>query len=213
YRKNNRILDVGCGRGWFLIEAKKRGWEVYGTEYSKKAIDLCQMSGIEMQAGELNPNSFPVTDFDVITSFEVIEHIYTPQQELRAIYQLLRQGGLFYCTTPNFNSLLRYYLKKDYNIIGYPEHLIYFTKSTLNRSAKQQGFRKLKFLSTGISLTRFRLSKKTSTEKLISATSADEVLRRDIDRKWYLKLAKSVVNTLLTWTNTGMTLKGYYEKS
>ncbi len=212
YRKTNRILDVGCGRGWFLSEAKKRGWEVYGTEYSKTAVGLCEQAGIEMQLGELNPAAFKHHDFDVITSFEVMEHINTPQKELQAFHQLLRSGGLFYCTTPNFNSVLRYYLKKDYNVIGYPEHLIYFTKSTLNRIVCRQGFKNVKFLSTGISITRFKLSKKTSTEKLIAEESADEVLRRDIDRKWYLKLVKSAINTLLTWTNTGMTLKGYYEK-
>src|SRR5947207_2946364 len=38
FRKTNKILDVGCGVGFFLETAKKRGWEVYGTEYSKKAI-------------------------------------------------------------------------------------------------------------------------------------------------------------------------------
>lgn len=46
YRKTNKILDVGCGRGYFLKEAKKRGWEIYGTEYSDKAIELCTNAGI-----------------------------------------------------------------------------------------------------------------------------------------------------------------------
>ncbi len=49
YRKTNKILDVGCGIGYFLEEAKKRNWEVYGTEYTDVAIDICTSKGISMQ--------------------------------------------------------------------------------------------------------------------------------------------------------------------
>jgi 2-polyprenyl-3-methyl-5-hydroxy-6-metoxy-1,4-benzoquinol methylase len=210
YRKNNKILDVGCGRGWFLLEAQKRGWQVYGTEYSKAAINVCKENGIRIKEGTLDMSFFEDGSFDVITSFEVIEHINNPNEELRHLYKFLRQGGLFYCTTPNFNSVLRYYLKTEYNVIDYPEHLSYFTKSTLNKVAKQNGFLPIKFLSTGISLTRIKTSKKISQEKLIAKDSADEVLRNQIENKWYLGVVKKIVNAFLTMTNTGMTLKGYY---
>ena len=212
YRKTNKILDVGCGRGSFLLEARKRGWEIFGTEYSKSAVNLCEQSGITMKSGQLNPEEFMTKDFDVITSFEVIEHINNPNEELRNIYSLLRSGGLFYCTTPNFNSMLRYYLKTDYNIIVYPEHLSYYDKKSLNKIAKRNGLRPIKFQSTGISITRFKTSKKISNEKFISKESADEKLREKIVSKWYLGIAKKIINQFLTFTNLGMTLKGYYLK-
>ncbi len=213
YRKNNKILDVGCGRGWFLLEAQKRGWEVYGTEYSKAAVNICKKNRIKIKEGALDEAFFDDGSFDVITSFEVIEHINNPNEELRHLYKFLRQGGLFYCTTPNFNSILRYYLRTEYNIIGYPEHLSYFTKATLNKLAKQNRFKPIKFLSTGISLTRIKTSKKTSQEKLIAKDSADEVLRNQIEKNWYLRVVKKLVNSFLTLTNTGMTLKGYYVRT
>jgi 2-polyprenyl-3-methyl-5-hydroxy-6-metoxy-1,4-benzoquinol methylase len=212
YRKTNRLLDVGCGRGWFLEEARKRGWEVYGTEYSDVAVELCEKKGINMKKGQLNPDSFDLKEFDVITSFEVIEHINNPNEELNNIQTLLRKGGLFYCTTPNFNSLLRYYLKAEYNVIGYPEHLSYYTKRTLINAAKRHHLKKIKFLSTGISITRIKTSKKTSTEKLISKESSDEKLRESINKKWYLGVAKNVINSALTLSKTGMSLKGYFVK-
>ena len=212
YRKVGRILDVGCGRGWFLVEARKRGWEVYGTEYSEKAVELCKSAGIKMFQGELDVNNFDGIEFDVITSFEVIEHINNPNEDLQKIHSLLRKEGLFYCTTPNFNSLMRYYLKEDYNVIGYPEHLSYYTKKTLNNVLVKNGFKKSKFLTTGISITRIKTSKKKSTEKYVSKTSSDEILRQNIDSKWYLGIAKKIANKTLTFTNTGMTLKGYYTK-
>jgi 2-polyprenyl-3-methyl-5-hydroxy-6-metoxy-1,4-benzoquinol methylase len=62
-----------------------------------------------MKEGALSVSMFEENYFDVITSFEVMEHLNNPHVELRAISRLLRPGGLFYCTTPNFNSAMRYY--------------------------------------------------------------------------------------------------------
>lgn len=212
FRQHNKILDVGCGRGWFLDEAKKRGWEVYGSEYSETAVKLCKGRGINMISGKLETDSYENESFDVITSFEVIEHINNPIEEIKNIRKFLRKGGLFYCTTPNFNATLRYYLKEDYNVISYPEHLSYYTKRTLNRLLKANDFRTVKFLSTGISLTRLKTSQKKSKEKFVAKESSDEKLRKQISQKWYLVVAKTLINKILTYSNTGMTLKGYYVK-
>lgn len=210
FRSNNRLLDIGCGRGWFLIEAKKRGWEVYGSEYSETAVELCKKKGINMKHGQLNAMLFESGYFDVITSFEVIEHINNPREDLAHISSFLRTGGLFYCTTPNFNSIMRYYLKENYNVIEYPEHLTYYTKKTLSAAISKHSFRKMKFLSTGISLTRIQqsLGNIAKTHEI----SADEKLRENIGKKWPLHMAKTILNKLFTWTNTGMTLKAYYIK-
>lgn len=216
YRKNNRLLDVGCGRGWFLQEALKRGWKAYGTEYSSAAVDLCRNNGIEMKQGPLKASDFAGLEFDVITSFEVIEHINNPKEELSEMYQLLRKGGMFYCTTPNFNSLLRYYLKENYNIIEYPEHLCYYTGKTLNKVVNQAGFSSLKTLTTGISITRFQASQQDQTpsseNKVKNRESADEKLRRSIDSNPLLGMAKKIANSMLTATGTGLALKGYFTK-
>ena len=212
YRKTNRILDVGCGMGFFLEEARKMGWEVYGTEYSPKAIELCENKGITMKPGVLNPEDFGGLSFDVITSFEVLEHINNPQPEMNNIASLLRQGGLFYATTPNYNSLMRYRLGASYNVINYPEHLTYFTKRTLTKLAKDNGLRRVKFLSTGISISRLNNSKKKGSDKLRGPDSSDEKLRQQISGKWYLKVLKRIFNWGMTKTNTGLTLKGYFVK-
>jgi 2-polyprenyl-3-methyl-5-hydroxy-6-metoxy-1,4-benzoquinol methylase len=212
YRKNNRILDVGCGVGFFLEQAKNRGWDVYGTEYSKKAIEICREKGIDMKEGVLVSDDFDISDFDVITSFEVIEHINNPVDEIEEIKKLLRKGGLFYCTTPNFNSLLRFYLKDAYEFINYPEHLSYYTKTTLTSLLQNAGFKKKKILTTGLSLTMLKNSRSKVREKRISEHSSDEKLRNDIEKKWYLGVAKKMVNGMLTLTSSGMALKGYFEK-
>ena len=212
YRKTNKILDVGCGRGWFLQEANKRGWNVFGTEYSTEAIKICKSNGLKMHEGKLESTAFSSEEFDIITSFEVIEHINNPIEETSYIYKFLRKGGLFYLTTPNFNCYLRFYLKENYNIIGYPEHLAYYTRRTLKKVLSEQGFRAIKVLITGISITRLKTSKKANSEKLISAESSDEKLRQQISQKWYLGRIKFFVNKLLTIFGIGISLKGYFVK-
>ncbi len=212
YRKTNNLLDVGCGIGYFLEEAKKKGWNVYGTEYTEEAVRICEGKGISMQKGVLNPVNYHGKMFDIITSFEVIEHINNPTEELANFNQLLRKGGLVYVTTPNFNSLLRYRLKAAYNVICYPEHLSYYTPKTLKTVFEKAGFKKKKIATTGISLTRLKTSSGKSDQAYISETSDDEKLRNQVESKWYLQLAKNTVNALLTLFGKGDSLKGWFVK-
>ncbi|HEX4876304.1 MAG TPA: class I SAM-dependent methyltransferase, partial [Chitinophagaceae bacterium] len=177
YRKTGRILDIGCGIGFFLSVARERGWEVYGTEYTDAAIAKCREKGIRMQQGKLDPTWYPEGHFDIITSFEVIEHINNPKEEIGNIRRLLRKGGLFYFTTPNFNALERYMLKAEYNILHYPEHLSYYTKRTIHYLLSHNGFTRKKLITTGISITRIKTSLKVSKENFVSSVSADEKMR------------------------------------
>ncbi|MBX2958845.1 MAG: class I SAM-dependent methyltransferase [Flavobacteriales bacterium] len=68
FRKTNNMLDVGCGPGLFLIEAKKRGWEVYGTEFTDKQLAYLKDKGINTLKGKLGSASFEDELFDVIIS-------------------------------------------------------------------------------------------------------------------------------------------------
>ncbi len=218
-RKTNRLLDVGCGIGFFLDVAKERGWEVFGTEFTDKAIEICESKGITMHKGPLNPQNYSLESFDVITSFEVIEHINTPNSEVENISKLLRKDGLFYITTPNFNSTLRYYLGPKYNVIGWPEHLSYFTPSTLENLMRRHLLRKVEIQTTGISVTRFLSSKKPATAEetregtaFISENSKDEKLRNRFETSALLGLIKKSMNATLSATGKGDALKGLFKK-
>lgn len=213
YRKTNRLLDVGCGIGYFLEVAKERGWEVYGTEFTDKAVQICEAKGINMQQGVLDPTNYSPESFDIITSFEVIEHINNPQTELSNFHTLLRKGGLCYVTTPNFNSLLRYRLKGDYNNICYPEHLSYYTPKTIQKAFRAAQFKTVKIETTGISITRFRQGTgRTEVQNAVSQHSEDEKLRVALEEKWYLKIAKRCLNTGLSLFGVGESLKGWFIK-
>ncbi|MBL0048109.1 MAG: class I SAM-dependent methyltransferase [Bacteroidetes bacterium] len=212
YRKTNNLIDVGCGDGFFLETARERKWNVYGTEYTDEAIKICSAKGINMQQGKLNPEHYPADFFDVITSFEVLEHINNPQEELRNFHRILRSGGAVYVTTPNFNSASRYYLKNKWNIIEYPEHLGYFTQRTLTKLFHSSNFKTIHFESSGISFSRFTKSISNTAKADTSILYQDESLREKTETNFVFKLAKISINFTLNLFNAGDTLKGTFEK-
>ena len=212
FKKTKKILDVGCGIGYFLCEAKKRGWKVYGTEFTDEAIDICEKKGINMFKGKLYSDSHLLESYDVITSFEVIEHINNPQEEIESIYSLIRKGGLVYVTTPNFNSINRLFLRSKYNVIGYPEHLTYYTSKTLSKLFLKNNF-KSKIKTTGLSISRIKTSIGYSQKKIISFDSDDEKIRVLAEKRIFLKLMKKILNFFLNLTSTGDTIKGQFIKN
>lgn len=212
YRKTNKILDVGAGCGFLLKIAKKRGWEVYGTELTDDAVAHCEAEGINMRKGNLNGVGFDPNMFDIITSIEVIEHINNPNDLVKEMHQILRPGGKVYMTTPNFNAVLRYRLKSKYDVIEFPLHLCYYTAKTLRNLYTKHGFEVEKIRTTGISLTRLRTSKGKSNQDYVSETSDDEMIRYRIERNWFLRMGKGITNSFLNLFKIGDSLKASFIK-
>lgn len=211
FRKTNKMLDVGCGPGLFLIEAKKRGWEVYGTEFTDNQLNYLKDKGINTLKGKLTNESFEDELFDVIISSEVIEHINNPVEEMQQFHRLLRKGGLVYITTPNFNAIERFLLKGDYNIIEYPEHLCYYTPKTIHLLLTQSGFKKLKITTTGISIAQIKKSLKRKKKETTENVASDEALREQLETG-YKRHIKSFINGLLNFFGIGNSLKAWYVK-
>lgn len=206
FRKLNRILDVGCGDGYFLAVAKRLGWEVFGTEFTAEAAKVCREKGIQIHQGDLQ--TFSAEQFDVITSFEVLEHINNGTAHVKKINSLLRNGGLFYFTTPNFNSLSRKRLGGKWNIIEYPEHLTYYTIRTISKLLAKEGFSRKSVRTSGFSVQRYKLSVGSAERK----GNSEEDLRNAIEEKPLLRLLKKILNGILNLTRSGDTLKGFFLK-
>lgn len=212
YRKTNKLLDVGCGIGFFLEVAKQRGWDVYGTEYTDEAIKICNQKGFTMHQGALNTDNYLLESFDVITSFEVMEHINNPIEEVTKFNQLLRKDGLFYFTTPNFNAIERMYLKEHYSVVSYPEHLSYYTKKTARRLLENNGFRELKMTTTGFSISLLNARKENETVQYVAENNTDDKIRNLTESNPLANLGKGIVNGCLDILGVGNSLKGYFIK-
>ncbi len=219
YRLNNRIIDVGCGEGFFLEQARKRGWEVYGTECVPHYIPICESKGITMNQGVLDTNNYKAGSFDIVTSFEVIEHLNYPAKEIGNFRSLLRNGGLLYLTTPNFDSLSRRIQGKSWSVIYYPDHLCYFSPASIRYAMKTYGFKKVSLLTTGISPDRIRQALSGKKGELNGHKDHkdkykpfDMELQEKIEGNTLLLLIKGTVNRLLTLSGTGDGIKAMYEK-
>lgn len=140
YRKNNTLLDVGCFRGDLLFGAKQKGWDVFGTEISEKAARYGESNyDLNIHIGSLVDAGYVDNYFDVVSLFDVIEHLPDPKRYLKEVNRILRPGGLLYLDTPNFNSINRFLFRENWTIF-FPWHLYYFTESTLNNIVENNGF-------------------------------------------------------------------------
>src|SRR3989338_2640527 len=101
FKKTGRLLDVGCGPGLFLDEAKRQGWEVAGVDFSSWAKTYAKEKfGIEIFQGPLEEAQFTGRSFDVIVMNDVIEHLEDPQLALKEIRRVLKNDGIVYISTP-----------------------------------------------------------------------------------------------------------------
>lgn len=136
------LLDVGCCQGNFIDIARLKGWQVQGIEvskrYSKVGVEQFKLPifcGVLEEA--IQHDDFG--DFDVITSFDVIEHLRDPLGFLQLCKQLLAQNGVLIAETCNYDSLHQLVLgKKWQNDAG--QHLYLFTPRTLKELALKAGF-------------------------------------------------------------------------
>jgi len=208
FRKNNNIMDIGCGDGFFLMEAQKRGWNVFGIEVSESSVDVCRKMNITMFS-EFNVNHIGNEIFDVITMFEVIEHLQNPFQFIPSVYSLLRKGGVLYLTTPNFNSLTRRILKSEWSVIDYLEHLFYFTPKSLHYLLSVNGFQKIYLKTTGVLIR----GRKKNLGETICSTGDTRRIAQKIESNKFLLFLKKLANFFLSLFRVGDSLKVLYLKN
>lgn len=136
------LLDVGAGPGLFVSEARRRGWRADGVEPADASRAFARDSlGIEVQAGGIEQlGDLPAASYDVVTLFDVIEHLPEPVAALREVGRILVPGGLVVVVTPKFDSLLARLLGTRWYSI-FPAHLHYFTNLSLGQALEETGFR------------------------------------------------------------------------
>jgi 2-polyprenyl-3-methyl-5-hydroxy-6-metoxy-1,4-benzoquinol methylase len=104
-----RHVDAGCGHGIVVHDLLARGWDAHGFDVSEWAISEAQRHAPSERdrfaVGDLSAMPFP-GDFDLITCFEVLEHVPDPVAGLRALGERLRPGGRLIATTPNLRPLM-----------------------------------------------------------------------------------------------------------
>jgi ubiquinone/menaquinone biosynthesis C-methylase UbiE len=137
-----RLLDMGCGPGLFLAEAQKMGWDVEGVEISEWAVRHAREKMNIKNISEGGLTALPTiteNSFDVITCFDLIEHLVEPHKLLEELARILKPGGLLVITTPWFGSWLSRVMGGRWFSIM-PEHLHYFSCDSLQQLLGKSGF-------------------------------------------------------------------------
>jgi 2-polyprenyl-3-methyl-5-hydroxy-6-metoxy-1,4-benzoquinol methylase len=143
YLKPVRLLDIGCGRGFFLatfvgsgvdyfgIEPRRRIWEEAGKRVGEDKI-FC---------GTLKEASLPDSHFDVVTMINLIEHLPCPKETLEEVNRIVKDRGLLYIETPNVGSVAARILGRRWHAFLEPEHHFFFSIDTLATMLTHAGFK------------------------------------------------------------------------
>jgi len=135
-----RLLDVGCGNGIFISEAKKAGYDAWGIDFDKANITLAKTRyglekvfcmSVEDALKNLGKNSF-----DIVTFFEVLEHLDSPVEFLRDVKGLLAPGGVIALSVPNRERFLDTLGAGD----APPNHLTKWNAESLKCFLERMGF-------------------------------------------------------------------------
>lgn len=135
-----RILDVGCGFGFFL-SGLAGSWKKFGLELSEYCADFISKTypDITVARCRLEENSFDDAFFNVIYNFSFIEHTSNIQPVFSEFNRLLHIGGHLIITTPNIDSFAAKRFKGNYRLLGNP-HIVMYSPQTLSKALSMHGF-------------------------------------------------------------------------
>lgn len=142
---NFKILDIGCGNGFFLGEAKRLGFRyVYGIEPSKNAVSKARKDiKKNIKIDIFKKGIFPKSSINVITCFQTLDHLINPDICIKTTYEILKKRGMAYFIVHNTDGL-SVKLFGEKSAIFDVEHIYFFNKTTLKRIFYKQGFKKIK---------------------------------------------------------------------
>ena len=137
-----RVLDVGCAAGFFLRVAKDAGWQVTGLEPSDsiRALAVRALGEENVHGGLLGEVDLEPASFDLITFWDVIEHIPDTVAALRAARELLAPGGKLLVETQNIDSRAAKVLGTRWQHYKHAEHIYHFNPKTIDRLFGEGGF-------------------------------------------------------------------------
>jgi len=145
------LLDIGCGNGYFLSVAKEMCKRCIGSEFSAHLREFAQeKTGLKIYSDGLE--NFPERNFDIITIFDVIEHIPKPVPFLESASKLLSPGGHILLYTPNFDSFSIKVMKEKSSIVDGTEHVVLFNNTSLLKLGDRLGLETIHTETRGLDI-------------------------------------------------------------
>ncbi len=141
-KPRGRVLDVGCALGFFVELCRRHGYDAYGFDPSNYAVREAKklVGGQKIQLGTAQTVQYPKKFFDVITLFDVFEHLKDPRADIQKLKTFLKDDGILVIATGDTSSFLPRILKRRWTFYIPPQHLFFFNRNNLTRFLKQIGF-------------------------------------------------------------------------
>ncbi|MBI4999591.1 class I SAM-dependent methyltransferase, partial [Candidatus Gottesmanbacteria bacterium] len=144
YKKAGRLLDVGCAYGMFLKNCGSN-WLTSGVEISSHAVNFARKKlGLDIFCGTLLNAPWQDGEFDVITMWDVLDHMANALANLLKANKLLKKGGLLVFNVGDIDSFLARLTSKRWYLMIPPTHLYFFSRKTILKMLKKSGFQILK---------------------------------------------------------------------
>lgn len=146
-----RVLDIGCSNGVFLSMMSENNWSGIGIDVSEYIIEEAQKANksktIEYRSGYLNEVIEELEKFEMITMWDVIEHVEDPIDLVKQVHKHLNDKGLLILETQNIKSLFAKILGRSWHHFKHFEHIYHFNREALEYMLTEAGF-KIKNIST-----------------------------------------------------------------
>jgi len=135
------LLDIGCGTGDFLVSAQSRGWVVKGIELVEGAAQIARaVKGLDVLTGSIEKLAGLTEHYQVITLWDVLEHLPSPRNAFQLIHKLLQEDGLLFFSIPNLKSFDRYIFADSWIGWDVPRHFFLFSKENIQQLCEIAGF-------------------------------------------------------------------------
>jgi 2-polyprenyl-3-methyl-5-hydroxy-6-metoxy-1,4-benzoquinol methylase len=144
YRRGMRLLDVGCGAGFFLDNARSFGWETWGVDISGQAVDLAKKQGHRTFQSSLQHCRFPNDYFDVVRAWSSLEHMTDPFVILGEMHRILKRNGTLIIAVPNMESATAKLFKTYWYSLDVPRHLYWFRPPLIRSTLEKLGFNQIR---------------------------------------------------------------------
>ncbi len=148
-KKPGRALDIGCAAGFFLRVLRDHGWKVSGVELSPEigAMAVEALGGEAIHLGTLDGAPFEKEAYDLVSLWDVIEHVEEPVPFLEEAASFLKPDGILILETQNIDSLFARVLGPKWQHFKHLEHLYHFSPRTIRRLFQEAGLEVLESTS------------------------------------------------------------------
>ena len=187
YARGTNILDIGCAQGFFLFSASQTGYTTKGIEISQDAAEYARREfGLDIEAKPFEELRFAENHFDVVTLWQVLEHVPYPLTVLQEVHRILRPGGLLAVSTPDIGGTSARILGKRWWDIK-RLHVNQFTTKTLTDILQNAGFKNTSsvsyrgYVSLSILLT-MMLKYLDAYERLKALFNPDSILGKILNK-------------------------------